>query len=233
MDGEPGRGEVTVCVAVPGPVDAAAGTGSGRHGPGRTVAGTVTVLGPGVPACLRGRPVLTRAEDGVADRRLVVPADDVVVLPGRPGPEPAAGLADDAGTALRALALTPVRAGQDVLVLPAATGPGALLVRLLTDAGARVVGVVRGARAARSALGLGAVHAVDHGRRGWVAGVHALLPAGPAAVFDGAGGTVGRAAAWLVADGGRYTSFGTAFGPAPDFGPCEPRARRITVATTS
>ena len=47
--------------------------------------------------------------------------------PRRAALERAAALFDDAATALRVLARTPVQPGEDVLVLPAADGPGALL----------------------------------------------------------------------------------------------------------
>lgn len=221
MIGEPGPDEVLVEVPADGRTR--------RPGPGHTLAGTVVALGPGADPDLDGRPVVARVASVRPDGRVVVPASAVVVLPEGLDPERAAALFDDAATALRALARTPVHPGEDVLVLPAADGPGALLVRLLTAAGARVVGAARGEHATRLVRELGAVHVVDHGRRGWVGDVHALLPRGPAVVFDGAGGTVGRAAAWLVAEGGRYTSYGTALGPAPDLGPCEPRARGITV----
>ncbi|BBG02122.1 MULTISPECIES: zinc-binding dehydrogenase [Pseudonocardia] len=219
MNTEPGRGELLVDVGAqrPGP------------GTGHTLAGTVTALGPGVDPELRGRTVVTRTGRGRPDARIVVTASTVVALPDGIDAARAAVLFDDAGTALAALERTPVRRGEDVLVLPAADGPGALLVRLLADAGARVVGAARGEQATRLARELGAAQVVDHGHRDWVAQVHALLPRGPAVVFDGAGGTIGRAAAWLVAEGGRYDSYGTALGPAPDLGPCEPRARRITV----
>ncbi|MEV1290810.1 zinc-binding dehydrogenase [Pseudonocardia sp. NPDC049635] len=218
MDGEPGPDEVLVDVGLRFP------------GPGHGLVGTVTAVGPGVDPGLRGRPVVTRSRPGRPAVRVVVAAS--AVLPEALGPGQAAALVDDAATALRVLAGTPVRAGEDVLVVPAADGPGALLVRLVTDAGARVVAAAHGAHAMRLARELGAVHVVDHGNRGWVTQVHELLPRGPAVVFDGAGGLVGRAAAWLVAQGGRYTSYGTALGPAPDLGPCEPRARGITVTTS-
>ncbi|MBC3192093.1 zinc-binding dehydrogenase [Pseudonocardia sp. C8] len=237
-DPVPGDGEVLVEVAAAGVsrVDTAVRRGQGPphlaaappYVPGGAVTGTVAGIGTGVDPALRGRRVAARAAGGGYAERVVVPASELVTVPDGVGSGAAAALLDDGATALGLLERTPVRRGEHVLVLPAGCGPGSLLVQLVASAGGRVIGAVRGADRHDRVRALGAEHVVDHARPGWVAEVHALVPHGPAVVFDGVGGTAGRAAAWLVADGGRYSSFGTAGGPAPELGPCEERSRRLT-----
>ncbi|ALE76255.1 hypothetical protein FRP1_12335 [Pseudonocardia sp. EC080625-04] len=240
-DPAPGDGEVLVDVGAAGVlwVDTAIRRGAGPphlaadppYVPGGVVAGTVTGLGAGVDPDLHGARVALRAPHGGYAERVVAPASSLVAVPDGVDLGAAAALFGDGATALALLERTPVHPGEHVLVLPAAGGLGSLLVQLVTAAGGRVVGAARGVARGRQVRELGAEHVVDHGRPGWVAELHALLPRGPAVVFDGVGGTAGRSAAWLVADGGRYSSYGAVGGPPPEPGPCEERSRRLTVVT--
>ncbi|MEJ8280723.1 quinone oxidoreductase family protein [Pseudonocardia spirodelae] len=250
-DPVPGDGEVLVDVEAAGvfwlDTRIRRGQGPPRHAaappyvPGGTVAGTVTAIGAHVDPALLGTRVAGRGRDGGYAERVAAAAADLVPVPDGLDAGAAVALFGDGNTALALLESTPVRRGEHVLVLPAAGGAGSLLVQLVAAAGGRVTGLVRGAERGALVLGLGAEHVVDHvvehgadhgaghGSDGWVEQVHALVPAGPAVVFDGVGGPAGRSAAWLVADGGRYTSYGVAGGPPPLLGAVEARARRLTV----
>ncbi|ANY10420.1 hypothetical protein AFB00_26250 [Pseudonocardia sp. HH130630-07] len=240
-DPVPGTGEVVVDVEYAGvlSLDAALRRGEGPprcapvppYVPGGAVAGVVTGLGAGADPGLHGARVLLRAPGGGHAERVAAPVPSLVPIPDGLGSGPAAALLDDGGTALGLLERTPVHPGEHVLVLPAAGGLGSLLVQLVTAAGGRVIGAARGESRQQRVRALGAEYVVDHSRPGWVAELHDLLPRGPAVVFDGVGGPAGRSTAWLVAEGGRYSSYGTAAGPPPELGPCEERARRLTVSS--
>ncbi|MEQ3553724.1 zinc-binding dehydrogenase [Pseudonocardia nematodicida] len=254
----PATGEVLLDVEAAGVlwIDTAIRRGDAPHAhravppyvPGGTVAGTVTGLGAGVGPDLLGRRVVARAPAGGYAERVAVRTDELTAVPDGLDLPSAAALAGDGAVALALLERTPVRPGEHVLVLPAAGAAGSLLVQLVTAAGGRVIGGARGTARQDLVRALGAEHVVGHSAarnhsaggphgdqgtcaaRGWMAEVHALVPRGLDVVFDGVGGDVGRSAAWLVADGGRYSSYGTADGRPVVVGSAETRSRRLTVA---
>jgi NADPH2:quinone reductase len=86
------------------------------------------------------------------------------------------------------------------------------------------VAAARGDAKTGLARSLGAAEVVDYGEDGWTDRVGTVD-----AVLDGAGGALGRAAFGLVADGGRFVSYGTADGEfaSPDLD--EARRRGLTV----
>ncbi|NSC23245.1 zinc-binding dehydrogenase [Streptomyces albus subsp. chlorinus] len=211
--------------------------------PGGAVGGRIAAVGPGVGAAWRGRQVVARTvpADGAAAgggyaRRTLVAVETVSVLPHGVGLREATALAHDGPTAMRlfdnAVTAGALRPGAWVLVLAAAGGLGALLVRLAKAAGARVVAAARGERKltlAREELGADAV--VDYGEPGWTDRVRAAVgERGADVVFDGAGGDIGRAAFEVVARGGRFSAHGAPGGGFAEPDPGAAAARGVTLA---
>jgi NADPH:quinone reductase len=177
--------------------------------PGGAVAGVVSAAGDGVGTDLVGRRVLGRPAQGGYAERCVVPADTAVVVPDGLGLPEATTLVDDGTTAIALLDRTPVRAGEWVLVQPALGGLGSFLLQLAAAQGAKVIAAARGEHKLVAAKELGATEAVDYGDPQWTDQVRALTGgAGVAVAFDGVGGELGITAAGLVADGGRFSSYG-------------------------
>lgn len=225
-DPEPGPGQVRIRVAVAGMhlVDTTIRQGS-RQGPplptlpmtpGREVAGTVDLLGPGVEGSWLGRRVVAHLGAGGSGgyaELAVAAADSLHALPDGLGDEAAVALIGTGRTALAILELAAPTASDVVLVPAAAGGIGALLVQAARRAGAVVVGAAGGPAKVSRVRGLGADVAVDYTDPGWAEAVRASL--GDRAVtvaLDGVGGAVGRAALELVGTGGRIVFFGWSSG---------------------
>jgi NADPH2:quinone reductase len=187
--------------------------------PGNGVVGFVAAVGDGVPSSWAGRPVVAHTGPagggGGYSERVVVPSDRLVPVPGGVDFRIAAALLHDGATALGLLAGTGVKPGESVLVLGAAGGMALLLMQLARAAGARVIGAARLAGAPRAAEKRAAIHGagaqavVDYGEPGWAGRVvEASGGARPDVVFDGVGGSLGRTAFEIVADGGRFSAHG-------------------------
>ena len=137
----------------------------------------------------------------------------------------AVALLHDGPTLQQLLEAVDAAAGARVLVTAAAGGAGVLLVQELTRRGVRVVAAARGEAKLEVLRSLGASEVVDYGSTGWTDEVGRVD-----AVLDGAGGALGRAAFGLVADGGRFVSYGTAGGEFAN--PDDKDAARRGVAVT-
>ncbi|TDQ04115.1 zinc-binding dehydrogenase [Labedaea rhizosphaerae] len=218
-DPEPGPGELLIEVAAAGVLwlDVQVRQGNGPefvdakppYVPGGAVAGVISAVGDGVDSSRIGERVLGRpAAGGYAERAVVTEA---VAVPDELDLRPATALIDDGTTAVALLDRTPVRPGEWVLVQPALGGLGSLLVQLATAKGARVIAAARGEHKLAAAKELGAAEAVDYGDPQWTDRVRELT-GGVDVVFDGVGGELGAQAARLVADGGRFSSYGMAGG---------------------
>ncbi|GII62050.1 NADPH:quinone reductase [Sphaerisporangium krabiense] len=198
--------------------------------PGGAVAGRVLAVGDGVDASWRGRVVAagTGGGGGYAER-VVAPVEALIPVPHGLGTWEAAALLHDGVTALSVFEAAEVEAGEWVLVTAAAGGMGVLLVQLARAAGARVAAAARGERKLDLVRGLGAEITADYTEPGWAGRVRAAIGAGPSAVFDGAGGEIGREAFGITASGGRISAHGASSGGFGAIDPDEARRRGVTV----
>lgn len=199
--------------------------------PGAGIAGQVAAVGQGVDAAWAGRRVVADTPtDGGYRQRAVVPAEALVEVPEGLGLAEGAALLHDGRTALGLAEAVGLRAGEQVLVLGAGGGLGALLVQLAHAAGARVVAAAGSAAKRDLARDLGADDVADYTQPGWAGKVLALAgPAGPQVVFDGVGGQIGREAFAITAPGGRFSAHGTPGGGFAPIGEREAKQRQVTV----
>lgn len=197
--------------------------------PGGGVSGTVIAVGEDVDAGWLGKAVVARVSGGYAEKALAA-AEDLVEIPTGLGHETAAALIHDGVTALQFFALGEVQAGEWVLVTAAGGGAGSILVQLARRAGARVIAAARDEEKLKLARQLGAEIAVDYGQSGWADRVRvATGGAGLAAVFDGAGGALGREAFDAIAPTGRFVTYGTAGGELSNIDATAAKARGVRV----
>jgi len=214
---EPGPGQVAVRVAAVGtnPVDYK--LFSGNYGTdesqlpmavGSEASGEVTAVGEGAvgpagPVAVGDEVILYRAPGSYASQ-LVVPADVVVPKPATLTFEEASGLMLTGTTAVHALTVTGVGAGDTVVVHGASGGVGLMAVQLAVADGARVIGTAsESAHAHLRELGAEPVVYGD----GVLERIRALAPDGVDAAID----TVGTDEAVdvslaLVADRGRIVT---------------------------
>lgn len=119
-------------------------------------------------------------------------------------------------------------AGERVLVTAAAGAMGVLLVQDLVRAGATVVGAIRGTAKREVVQDLGAA-AVDYDDDAWPGAAVEAAGGRFDVVLDGVGGSVGRAAFDVVADGGRFSGHGAPSGRFAAVDDAVAGARGITV----
>src|SRR5579884_4316827 len=160
---------------------------------GNGVGGVVASVGERVDAGLVGRRVVASpgGTGGYAERAV---ADSVALIdiPEALGTQEAVALLADGRTALMLMRAAAVRDGETVLVEAAAGGVGSLLVQLAARARARVIGAAGGERKLGLARDLGASVVVDYTRPGWADRVSSAV-GNVDVVFDGVGGSIGRA----------------------------------------
>ena len=182
--------------------------------PGNGVAGIVVGVGAGVgKGVLGARVVSTTGGTGGYAQLASVPEAGVIAVPAEVSLADAAALLADGRTALGLLDLAAIKPGVTVLVEAAAGGVGSLLVQLAKHAGAFVVAAAGEERKLELARSLGADLAVNYRRESWTDDVaSAVNGAGVDVVFDGVGGSIGRAAFELLRPGGRLCTFGMAAG---------------------
>jgi NADPH2:quinone reductase len=180
--------------------------------PGNGVGGMVVAAGsPGDGRLVGARVVTSTGGSGGYAERVAVDAGAVFLVPEELGLDDAVALLADGRTATMLLEAAGVGGGDRVLVEAAAGGVGTLLVQLALGAGATVVAAAGGPSKVALATSLGAEVAVDYGDPAWTDRVRDAV-GGLDVVFDGVGGTIGRAAFDLLAPGGRMLSFGMASG---------------------
>jgi NADPH:quinone reductase len=193
-----GPGEVLISVRAAGtnPIDYKLYSGAMGRDPGRLpmrlgfeVAGVVTqvaggVEGPAGPVRAGDEVVGYRVTGGYA-ADVLAPASSVIPKPSTLSFEQASGMMLAGVTAVHALAVVRVGAGETVLVHGAAGGVGLMAVQLAAAAGARVIGTASpGSHALLREFG---VEPVTYGA-GLEERVRALAPGGVDAAVDTAGG---------------------------------------------
>jgi NADPH2:quinone reductase len=164
----PGRGEVLVRVGAAGVnfADVMQTRGTYVGGPrapyiaGFEAAGEVVAVGPGVTGLEPGVHVIG-AGSGAFAEYVVLPAAGAVPVPAGWTDEQALGLVLNRATALAALRLGRVAAGETVLVQAAAGGVGQAAVRMAKHYGATVIGIASPEKH-EVVRALGADHVVDH-----------------------------------------------------------------------
>ena len=138
--------------------------------PGRDVAGTVVETGSSVTRFSVGDEVYGIAPGSFAEYA-VAREDKLAHKPGGLSFEQAAIVPISAGTALQALDVGRVHAGQSVLILGASGGVGTYAVQLAKAIGAEVTGVCSTAKV-DLVTSLGADHVVDYTREDFADGSH-------------------------------------------------------------
>lgn len=199
--------------------------------PGTGVAGKVISVGEGVDAAWIGRRVvaITGVSGGYAERA-VIPEGELIEIPDGLGFDEATALINDGRTALALMEGGNVKPGEWVLVMPAGSGLGVLLVQLARTADARVIAAARGAAKLDLARESGAEVAVDYSEEDWIGHVReAVVESGIHVVFDGIGGQIGRVAFEMTARGGRFSGFGASSGSYVDYDEDEAGERGVRV----
>jgi NADPH:quinone reductase-like Zn-dependent oxidoreductase len=128
---------------------------------GRDVAGTVAAVGAGVTEFAVGDEVFGEVSGGTFAEYTVAPAKHLAPMPSGLTATEAAVVPLAGGTALQAVQLARVAAGQNVLVIGASGGVGVFAVQLAVAAGATVTAVCS-ARNAEQARRLGATEVIDY-----------------------------------------------------------------------
>jgi NADPH:quinone reductase-like Zn-dependent oxidoreductase len=138
--------------------------------PGIDVAGTVVAVGSAVNTFTVGDEVFGMSRGSFAEYA-AARQDKLAHKPVGCTFEQAATLGVSGGTALQALTVGRVQAGQRVLIIGASGGVGGFAVQLAKAAGAHVTGVCSTGKA-DLVMGLGADRVIDHTRDDFADGVH-------------------------------------------------------------
>ncbi len=221
-----GPGEVIVNVAAIDVIglDTAIRSGVGEmfgitppYVPGDGLAGTVVAVGEGVgQTWLERRVAVATGAQGAGAEQVAVPEDSLVPVPDGLHIEHAAALVHDGRTARALHEVARVGPGERVLIMPAASGLGLVLVQLAKSAGAEVLAVAGGPAKLAVAAEHGADVLLDYTSPDWAD----ALGEGLDVAYDGAGGDAAPVAFAALRRGGRYLSYGDTFGsygaPSPE-----------------
>ena len=160
-------------------------------------------------ACLEGRIFGVQTEGGYADH-VLVEAKWLVPLPPDVDFEGAAAVAVTGATAWHMLVTRAgVRPGQDVLVIAAGSGIGALGIQIAKLSGARVFATAGSQEKRRQAVGLGADHVFDHYDPEWPRAVRrATGGRGVDIVFEHVGEATWKGSLAALARGGTLVTCG-------------------------
>ncbi|GAA5100831.1 zinc-binding dehydrogenase [Nocardia iowensis] len=198
---------------------------------GGEVAGTVESVGPDVDPAWIGADVVTPASTSGGYAELAVaelPALHRIPV-GLDYPAAAAMIVTGT-TTIEVLDIAALTADDVVLVNSAAGGIGRLIVQHARNIGARVIGAAGGRAKVAAVDALGADLAVDYNAPDWTDTVRqAFGDRAVTVVLDGVMGEKGRAAVDLLANGGRYVTYGNASREAFEPDPEKLREQGITV----
>lgn len=226
--GEPGPGQVRVAVQAAGVnfVDTYQRAGLyPRPTPfvlGLEGAGTIDAVGAGVSGLSVGQRVAWAQVPGSYADRVLAKPDALITLPEGPNAidtELAAALLLQGMTAhCLATAVHETKPDETMLVHAAAGGTGQLLVQLLKQAGARVIGTCSTDDKARLAMEAGADHVIRYDREDFVAQTRQLTDGrGVDVVYDSVGRSTFDGSLAALRPRGLLVLFGQASGPVPPF----------------
>lgn len=190
---------------------------------GDGLAGTVAEVGDGVdPAWRERRVAVATGAQGAAAEVVRASVASLVPVPDGLSLDHAAAVVHDGRTARALFEAAQLRTGERVLVMPAASGLGLVLIQLACSAGAEVLAVAGGPAKLAVARNYGAEILLDHTTSGWEARVAEVD-----VVFDGVGGEAARLTFGAVRRGGRFLSYGDTSGSYADLSTPESEARVI------
>jgi len=179
--------------------------------------GAGVVVAAGVEAALpEGTRVCWGAVLGSCATFVIAPASMLTRIPDELNYEAGASLAVAALTAGGLARVWPL-AGRTAVVWGAAGAVGRMLVALLADRGAEVIGIASGAARTEAVLSAGARHAVDRASQDVREAVRACTGGrGADAVFDPIGAPTWETSLQLLAPRGCLINYGELSGPAPE-----------------
>lgn len=197
-------------------------------------AGIVEEIGPGVRSVVPGdRVTYTGSPLGAYSTERIMPAEHLIRLPDPIGFETAAAMTMRGLTASYLLRrITPLAAGDTVLLHAAAGGVGLIVTQWAKLLGLRVIGTVSSEAKAEVARRHGCDHVLLSSRDDVVARVRELTDGrGVPVVYDGVGRATFATSLACVGRRGLVVCFGTASGPVPPIDAAE-LARRGSVFVT-
>ncbi|ANN72312.1 NAD(P)H-quinone oxidoreductase [Bordetella bronchialis] len=175
---------------------------------GLEACGTVVAAGPGVPAALEGRRLMSLLPGGGYAPWCVARVDHALPVPGDLDDAAAGALPEGLFTVWHNLfELGRLRMGETVLIHGAAGGIGTLAVRMAHAAGARVIATAGRADRLPALREMGAAHALSYRETDFVAACHDLTQGrGVDVVLDMVGGDYVRRNLQALGFGGRHIS---------------------------
>ncbi len=187
--------------------------------PGSEAAGTVEELGPGVNGFKAGDAVASVGVLGSYAEYALVPAAQLVKVPGSLSPEHAAAALLQGMTAhYLAYSTYPLKAGDTALVHAGAGGVGLLLTQMATRIGARVITTVSSAEKAELSREAGASDVILYTEQDFVDEVKRLTNGkGVDVVYDSVGKTTFDGSLNCLHPRGLLALFGGSSGPVPAF----------------
>ncbi|QBS41603.1 zinc-binding dehydrogenase [Nocardia sp. CS682] len=240
-DLKPGPGEVRIAVRAAGVhlIETAmrAGLPIGPPLPelaaifGGEVAGVVDAIGPDVDLSWLDAAVVTpRSTSGGYAEWAVAELAALHRIPDALDYSTAVAMIVTGTTTVEVLDIAALTSDDLVLVNSAAGGVGRLIVQHARNIGARVIGAAGGPAKVAAVDALGADLAVDYNEPGWTDQVRqAFCDRAVTVVLDGVMGEKGRAAVSLLAEGGRYVTYGNASREPFEPDPQKLREQGITV----
>jgi len=177
---------------------------------GMECSGTVAGIGPGVIGWRVGDEVCALLAGGGYAERVVVPAAQVLPIPGGVDLVSAAGLPEVACTVWSNLAMTAgLRARQVVLIHGGSSGIGTMAIQVARAEGASVAVTASRPEALRACLDLGAKLAIDYTQQDFVEALMAATDGrGADIILDVVGAKYLRRNVDALADGGRLVIIG-------------------------
>jgi len=187
--------------------------------PGSEAAGTVEELGPGVTGFAAGDAVASTGVLGSYAEYALVPATQLVKVPGGLSMEQAAAAMLQGMTAHYLSHSTfPLKAGDTALVHAGAGGVGLLLTQMAVQLGAKVISTVSTPAKAELSREAGAAHVILYTKQEFEPEVKRLTDGkGVDVVYDSVGKTTFESSLNCLRPRGMMVLFGASSGPVPPF----------------